>query len=312
MNKAEQQDIIKLMEILSNFECKVFQQIQIRDVLVILQLPASSIGRLLLLVLEIESVDILDESPFVKTKTSDYKERTSFDDEYELPTKTSKWGEIELEYFNVEFEKMPLLENSDMSVENLPSEYKEIFPNNWDEDEIKSNDITTLNIKARSVVERLREVIGIEKKDTNKEVRVDGFVNSLFNKIGLNDHPYRLFIKYECTTSIKEKDIMSIPDFTVIKDNHIMLVIEDKHDFSATMRNGWGEYQVIGTFFTFYKAEISIEYICEIYKSRPKNNFIVERYPPENKLNNINALDFCKAEDRAKILNAIYYLTHQP
>lgn len=269
-------------------------------------------------------------TPKRQRKEINYKEDNIPDEEYKIPSETSEWDEVDLVYFNVKFENLDLIANS------LPDLYENLVPKEWNEEEIIHADIASLSSKSRSIIKGLRAIIGIERNDNNKEVEVDSFINSLFNKLEFNDDPYKIFSQYKCSINIQKRKIITKPDFVISKDGIITIIIEDKHRFNANVYNSWGEYQlvgeiiicahyiastkekikptvinairVVGTSFTFYRTEISSKYILETYKSKPKDNLIIKRYPPKGSFDEITALNFCRSEDRLKIFNMIYSL----
>jgi hypothetical protein len=124
----------------------------------------------------------------------------------------------------------------------------------------------------------------------------------------------------------------------------LLLVVEDKTVKSATYANNWKEDQVlgelfvavhsivnkkppvkdlkypilvhavrvIGTQFTFYKAEATKEYIKESAKTLPqKNKLIVYRHPiveEDPDPSRLIAYDICNLDDRKNILKYLCYI----
>jgi hypothetical protein len=270
-------------------------------------------------------------------KEIDYKEKSSSEDEenYEIPEDTSGWRKKDIKHFNIKFVGM----DPKKDINNLPDEYKNFVLEDWDESKIKYSDTTSLDKLSKSIINKLRGILGITRTGTNREIKVDSFIYYMFNKLGLNDDPFDMFAQYKCGFDTEEKTFTSKPDFIIFKDNSITIIIEDKHRFNAGLFNEWGEYQtigeiitcaahvisekgitesftvnairVIGTKFTFYKANVSREYILESYelKSKSRNSLIVERYPVKNKSDVIGALNFCNIEDRLNILKSIYSIS---
>ncbi|KXN68046.1 hypothetical protein CONCODRAFT_166872 [Conidiobolus coronatus NRRL 28638] len=262
-------------------------------------------------------------------KEIDYEEKEVSENFLEIPQDTSDWEERHVNFFKVKFESF----NDNLSLSKLDSNYKELILDGWNKDEIEHKDFSPLNTIQRSIVKILRNILIMQKTSANKEVEVNAFINSLFNKLGFNDDPYLMYAGYKYSVIIKKKEYKSKPDFVILKDNILTIIIEDKHKHYAGILNSWGEYQVIGeiiicayhtissknivkpvviyavkvvgTLFTFYKTELSAEYMVQIYNSKPKDNLIVKRYPPQGRFDNINALDFCSSGDRLEILKML-------
>lgn len=147
--------------------------------------------------------------------------------------------------------------------------------------------------------------------------------------------------RYEIKIRNDDVTVVAIPDFVVTSyESKMMIIIEEFRaegegmsidcSLRSQLHNGnrWKEDQVmaeifvaahnlkitdaqdiyavriIGTLFTFYKATITDDYIRETLRGYPiKEHMHVLRFPePGDNLYSINALDFCKSEQRKVII----------
>lgn len=198
-----------------------------------------------------------------------------------------------------------------------------------------SNKVKTLIGKIRNVYKAMRTIT---------EVYVDGFMDSLLHIMNFDDYPCFVYPQYQYTTKILDHLITAKSDFSVLTESHrMLLVIEDKTVNNATYSNNWKEDQVlgelfvavhntvanhpksegpmkypvtiyavrvVGTVFTFYKTDVTKEYIKESAKDIPsKNTMLVQRHPPvEDDPSNLTGYDICEIEDRKNILKCLDYI----
>jgi len=163
------------------------------------------------------------------------------------------------------------------------------------------------------------------------EYYVDTYVYTLFHIMKLNNYPLSINAQHVLEVDIGEKEehIVSVPDFIIrSRKSKMLVVVEDKNTTNAKFVNQWKENQVmgevfvaahnmrimkpselyairiIGSLFTFYKAFVTPEYIKESLMGPPEENYMdIHRYPdPGASVYQINALDFCKSEDRKVII----------
>ncbi|CAH1766281.1 4961_t:CDS:2 [Entrophospora sp. SA101] len=136
--------------------------------------------------------------------------------------------------------------------------------------------------KERTLAEYISEILLKEYAEAGKRERVtDSFVNFLLGVLEFNEYPFSLRLK---------------ADFD-----------EDKHIKNVDKLTWWGEFQiagelyvnhleikgryyvqtlfairVIGTRFTFYKAEIGFNYLNSLPNGFPGNSMYIYRYPGRN------------------------------
>lgn len=202
--------------------------------------------------------------------------------------------------------------------------------------EAKAIDIKSLplNPTLKTLVREVKDVY--DAKARLYETYINDYVDTLLHNLQFHSYPLHINAqrRYEIKIGNNEATIVAIPDFVVTSyESKMMIIVEDKTMKNATYANGWKEDQVmaeifvaahnlkitqqqdiyavriIGTLFTFYKATVSNEYIKETLRGFPtKEHMAVKRYPdPGDDVYEINALDFCKIEQRREIID---YLCH--
>lgn len=140
-----------------------------------------------------------------------------------------------------------------------------------------------------------------------EESRTDAFVNHMLEKLGFGEYPLMIQPRPLSKFSVHTKEISSKSDFTIFKDRRVMLVDKDKHIRNTGPTSAWGEYQiageliassycnyslfsrkyknvlyavrVIGLKFTFYRANISPEYLDSLGEGFPVESVTIIRYP---------------------------------
>jgi hypothetical protein len=225
---------------------------------------------------------------------------------------------------------------------DLPDEAESLIMPEWTDGEwLRSIDIKTLHCgnKTKTLINKIRRGYLLED-DSITEVIVDGFMNSLLHILCFDDYPCSLYPQYDYMAKIgpDSRSVKARPDFSVLSgSNKIMLVIEDKTVTSATYANNWKEDQVlgelfaavhyvvaksrvttypvtvyavrvIGTKFTFYKADATLEYIRESARLGLSidNEMVVQRYPPVgDDPSRLIAYDICNKDDRVCILQCL-------
>ena len=215
-----------------------------------------------------------------------------------------------------------------------------------DNDWLNNVDIKNLeyNNKIKTIIGKLRIVY--RAVNAVGEIYIDGFMDSLLHLLGFDDYPCFTFPQYQYSTIIgsKNHNVTAKSDFSVSSESHkiLLLVVEDKTVKSATYANNWKEDQVfgelfvavhsivnkqppvkdlkypilvhavrvIGTQFTFYRAEATKEYIKESARRIPnKNKLTVYRHPTvEDDPSCLTAYDICNLNDRKRILKCLCYI----
>lgn len=211
---------------------------------------------------------------------------------------------------------------------------------NWSDDmwakNIDINDLAVDN-KIKTLINKVRNIY--LAKSRLAESYVDGFVDSLLHILGFDDYPCNIYIQHEYNIRIGPKNfsIIAKPDFSVVSAiSKMIIVIEDKTMKNANYGNNWKEDQVlgelfvaahnrvyenqnikypieiyavrvVGTLFTFFKADVTLEYIKETAKHLPiTSSMIIQRHPKViDDPSKLTAYDFCKVDDRIKIINSM-------
>jgi hypothetical protein len=223
-----------------------------------------------------------------------------------------------------------------------------IFSEWKDENWLKNVDIKSLecNDNTKTLIEKLRIVY--LAVNTVGEMYIDGFMDSLLHLLRFDSYPCLIYPQYQYSTMIgsREHNVIAKSDFSIVSASQqiLLLVVEDKTVKSATYANNWKEDQVlgelfvavhsivnkkppvkdlkypilvhavrvIGTQFTFYKAEATKEYIKESAKTLPqKNKLIVYRHPiveEDPDPSRLIAYDICNLDDRKNILKYLCYI----
>ena len=166
-----------------------------------------------------------------------------------------------------------------------------------------------------------------------EESRTDAFVNHMLEKLEFGEYPLMIQPQPLSKFCVHTKEISSKSDFAIIKDNCIMLVDEDKHIKNTGPPTAWGEYQiageliagaycnyigsrrhykgvlyavrVIGLKFTFYKAEITPEYLNSLGEGLPTEQIAIKRYPGAEEYKDFPHLDYAEADDRKAIVDML-------
>jgi hypothetical protein len=248
----------------------------------------------------------------------------------------SKWKKDTSNYMKIRVTDDVLPElNEDMS-----NDAKNLIIPEWINGEwLKSVNIKTLdyNNKIKTLISKIKKVY-LSEEESITEVIIDGFMESLLHILCFDDYPCFLYPQYNYLTKIGPNNhpVKAKPDFSILSEgDKIMLVIEDKTVTSATYANNWKEDQVlgelfaavhyvvtksktaltypiivyavrvIGTKFTFYKANATLEYIKESAKNGVSinNEMVVQRYPPvQDDPSTLTAYNICNLKDRIDIL----------
>lgn len=200
-------------------------------------------------------------------------------------------------------------------------------------------DVKHLNIEPgyKTLVLELKRIY--DANNSLAEHYIDTYTNTLLYLAGFNQYPLSVNLQHVSETELGEDEvhISSVPDFVVKSEtSKTMIIVEDKNSKHARYTNQWMENQVlgemfvagikqgksadiyairiIGTLFTFYKANITPGYIKDVLTNLiPKNECMdVGRYPdPGDNVYKINALDFCKTHERRIILECFNQIKQQ-
>ena len=251
----------------------------------------------------------------------------------------SQWKPATTKYMNIRVTDVQEL----FPKKDLPNEAKPLMIVEWTDGRwLRDVDIKTApyNNQIKTLIRKVRKVF-LSEEESITEVIVDGFMQSLLNILYFDDYPCSLYPQYDYAANIGPDNhkIKAKPDFSVFSDeDKIMLVIEDKTVTSATFSNNWKEDQVmgelfatvhfivskakteltypitvyavrvIGTKFTFYKAQAELEYIIEsaMHGVSFNKEMVVQRCPRvELDPSKLTAYDICKFDDRMRILECL-------
>lgn len=210
----------------------------------------------------------------------------------------------------------------------------------WHDESLGSH----LNNEQRTLAEHVSKVLIQEMASAGKRERsTDAFVNYLLGALKFNLFPLSLELKPDCKFKIHTTIVTSEADFGVYKRRLFAIVDEDKHIHNVEHATGWGECQiagevlaaaysnhqsinkeyriqtinavrVIGTRFTFYRAEITYEYIESLANGFPESGLSIYRYPPWNGspgVDNIPCLDYSNPDQREHILSIMITLRNR-
>lgn len=253
----------------------------------------------------------------------------------------SQWKPATTKYMNIRVTDVQEL----FPKKDLPNEAKPLMIVEWTDGRwLRDVDIKTApyNNQIKTLIRKVRKVF-LSEEESITEVIVDGFMQSLLNILYFDDYPCSLYPQYDYAANIGPDNhkIKANPDFSVFSDeDKIMLVVEDKNVSSATLPNNWKEDQVmgelfaavhyivskakeeltypitvyavrvIGTNFTFYKAQAGLEYIIESAQEHlsGKEVMVVQRHPPVAKNPRLTAYDICKFDYRMRILECLCFI----
>lgn len=286
------------------------------------------------------------------------RRRTRYDIDYSSEGKSetaltvesaSKWGDNTSKVMNIEVNDAHEMFPKEL---DLPSEAKPLVIPEW----INGGWLTNIDIKTLTYDNKVKTLIGKIKKvflsrGSMTEVIVDGFMDSLLHILRFDDYPCFLYPQYEYFANIGPggHPVRAKPDFGVLSEDKIIIVIEDKTITGATYANRWKENQVlgelfiavhfivakpesgpgpkptvnypvtvyavrvVGTKFTFYRADATLEYISQSARMGPSIGsdikMVVQRYPPvEDDPSRLTAYDICNKDHRMRILECLCYI----
>lgn len=197
--------------------------------------------------------------------------------------------------------------------------------------------------KIATIMRKITNVLRNEQEDHRRENKVDSFIMSLLEYLGFDDDPLLMHPQYDYSTIIgNDHKITSKVEYMVTRDDaYVVLIVEDKHARGVSELTDWSEPQIAGeifgsayhnvtlsnnrlsypfyiyairvvsTNFTFYKAEITREYLEECINELPARNTLeIKRYPEQppaisNQARMLNAWDFTNEQDRIHILKTL-------
>ncbi|KAF0421284.1 hypothetical protein F8M41_006807 [Gigaspora margarita] len=188
----------------------------------------------------------------------------------------------------------------------------------------------------------LNDVLLNEKQ--SKEIRetfTDSLINYLLMELRLNKHPFTLRLHPDFSFSVSDKNVSAKVEFSILKENAMILIDEDKYIRSLRQTTEYGESQisaeilacaftnfdnadspttgesqtvyamrVIGTRFTFYKAFLSRDYLRSLHKGFPPHNLSVtiSRFPPNDSKETLHGHDYADKNQRFLIVDLLYRL----
>ena len=196
-----------------------------------------------------------------------------------------------------------------------------------------------------TIVLKTSNIILREEANSIRKAEVDSFMMSLLQYMRFDEWPCSVEPQYHCSFEIAArgyKHIASIVDFLVtVNRKYMLLFVEDKHKGNTGSLMEWSEPQiageilasafnntqlgniginikyplvvyavrVVGTRFTFYRADVTREYMRESTHGLPKNTALkVLRYPPQVSSDVLESWDFCNPNSRIEILRTLHAL----
>lgn len=283
-----------------------------------------------------------------KRTRADYTERNTSESEYEeiiaihqLPRRTSSWNKTTCDSLNIRYV------NSDSihTMIDVKEEDDPIFLPDWNESRFLTDTPSINNNKISTIIHKLKRILIEKRSFTLKEVVVDAFVMSLLQYLGFDDYPYSLYPQLQFSTPTMDGiQISSKVEFMVTKmDRYVVLILEDKTPQGISELTNWGEHQIageifvtafheismrtssqepieyplkiyairiVGTYFTFYRCDVSREYMSECMTRLPKASLVIQRYPPQEKSSehisrSLSAWNFCDPQDRQRIVQTL-------
>ncbi|CAG8707937.1 5200_t:CDS:1, partial [Ambispora leptoticha] len=191
------------------------------------------------------------------------------------------------------------------------------------------------NNKERALARYISNVLIKELASAGKRERVtDSFVNFLLGVLEFNEYPLSLELKADCYFRVYNKKVTSETDFSIWKSNLFVIIDEDKHLHNVTKNTWWGECQiagellasafvnheeirgryhaqslfairVIGTRFTFYRAEIEFNYLISLSEGFPTDKMYIYKYPVDQNTDQFPCLDYTDPDQRKEILEIL-------
>lgn len=274
-----------------------------------------------------------------KKKSLPTKKHTTVDD---FPSSTSLFRKVDADTLNVEYKDASLLDFiEELSIENneliVP---EEVYVKHWNASKIRNvvdeqykDEWNELIDKEKTFAQLIHYILENETVVRGtEESRTNSFVIRLLDKLQFSEYPFMLQLQHLVMFSIYTKEISSKPDFCIIKNKLVALIDGDKH-----IRNvgppAWGEYQfageliasaysnyqinsnkynstlygvrVIGLKFTFYKANITSDYLDSLGNGLPDLSVTIERCPQKSNNKDFPSLDYGNADDRRQIIDIL-------
>jgi hypothetical protein len=258
----------------------------------------------------------------------------------EFADSTSNFRKIDVHTLNVIYTETnnpnELCIPCDTSKLTIPSE---VYVSDLSSIEIRSilyNDalFCKLDNKSKTFVELMNYIIENENLVIGtEESRTDAFVNHMLEKLEFGEYPLMIQPQPLSKFCVYTKEISSKSDFAILKNKYIMLVDEDKHIKNTGPTSAWGEHQIageliasaycnysvskkkynsllyairiIGLKFTFYKAEITPEYLDSLGEGFPSESVTITRYPDAEEDKEFPHLDYAEAADRRIIVDML-------
>ncbi|KAF0452289.1 hypothetical protein F8M41_001927 [Gigaspora margarita] len=212
---------------------------------------------------------------------------------------------------------------------------KEQFFYAWDDDSLTEG----WNDEERSLARYMSNVLLKEISSAGKRERVtDSFVNFLLGVLKFNVYLLSLELKADCYFKVHNKKVISETDFSIWKGNLFVIIDEDKHLHNVVKSTMWGECQiasellaaafvndkeiqeiyrsqslfairVIGTQFTFYRAEVGSNYLNNLSEGFPDDDEMrIYRYPVYQEYQDtkkIPCFDYTDPDQRKTILDIL-------
>jgi len=112
---------------------------------------------------------------------------------------------------------------------------------------VEENKISDMSKEEITLCKHIVKIINNEQITRGtSESNTDSFVNYLLNKFQLDEYPFLLRIQPNYKFYVGDQEIISNPEFSIEKDNHIVFIDEDKHINNIGSSKDWGENQIAG------------------------------------------------------------------
>lgn len=279
-----------------------------------------------------------------------YKEASSseadiaieIDDLSKISPQTNKWSKEDCASLKISYENAKDIYEI-VQPQSLEGHYKELQLNKWNPYDFRSIQNPPPSRKIQTILHKIRNVVIHEEAGSMKENKVDSFVMSFMEFLGFDEYPLMMHPQYDYSVIVGSNHKISskVEYMITVNNTYVLLVIEDKHTNNVSELTDWSEPQIAGeifgsayhnvniaghhlhypffiyairivsTKFTFYKAQITREYLEECSYGLPiRNSMIIKRYPPQEEASperarTLNAWNFLQEEDRMMILSTL-------
>lgn len=244
----------------------------------------------------------------------------------DVSSKTSDFTENDVRFLNIQYQDTHSLFPIPPRMDDMITYEYLLLKNMYYTNLINIKEINTDNSSSPNEMRKIMSVVDYMSSvlEITEETVTNDFVSFLLSELQLNLRPFKLRHERKYIIHLSGMDIISIPDMSVEDHSTILLVDEDKSLFNVDHASNWGENQiageiftalyrnysnhpdhcginnpvyamrVIGTFFTFYKATASKDYLRAASQQELEEEYdefgrrhihlskelVITRYPP--------------------------------